>query len=182
MSWSSGVKIDGDQVKTVMSGLHFANGLMWGPHGEILLADASGGILNIVKSADREMFNIVERVGFESTIDNPTYFPDPYPACPDQPEPFYVVGGLARAVEFSKNIKDPNAMEPALVWSARRKNGVEGGWEKRLIMEDDGRWMSGISTALIVAIDPGKEGGRRLGWLVVTGSFAKALGVLKVEL
>jgi len=189
LSWmgrTSVIMVDGDRVETAIPRVHGANGLGAGPNGEILLGDAGGGAFQIVRRSG-DAFTIREHIQLETTIDNPTYFSDPY-ATPGigGDKSMYVAGGLTRALDHQANIRNPAARDPVSVWSARRNASASGGWDKKLLMEDTGEWATFASTALVVGIDPKKSGNggsaRREGWLMVTGPYSKAVGVLKVEL
>jgi len=57
-----------------------------------------------------------------------------------------------------------------------------GGWEKKVLVEDDGGWMRSASSAVIVGIDPEGNGGRKQGWVVIAGFLGEGVGVIKLDL
>ena len=52
--------------------------------------------------------------------------------------------------------------------------------QKKLLIEDDGNWVSAAAVGIIIPIEP--EGGKKEGWLVVTGPFSLQVGVARVSL
>lgn len=179
-SWTNVIKVDGEKVEVAISGLHNSNGLGHGPEGEIMLVSAAGGALQLVSPyPDLKM---KQRIQFPNTLDNPTYFSDPYASSSKYDASGYILAGLTRGIELGHQIRDPDAKIPGAVWRLSRNESGSDGWERKMIWEDDGAWMTTPTTALIVPIDPALEGGRKLGWLVVTGFSAKAIGVLKIDL
>lgn len=125
---------------------------------------------------------IVDSVQVSSTIDNPSYFHDPYVKETSRDASGYVLAGLARAVDFpSKERRDP-----VVVWLVQRVGASageqKGSFTTKKIFQDDGRGISTASTAVIVAIDPAENGGRKQGWLYVTGPMSMGVVVVRVDL
>jgi hypothetical protein len=184
-----------DAVK-VVTGLHNTNGIGHGPGGQVLINSCVSGTLHVGKLPPLETsvekygldedrgITMVGHVPMESTIDNPTYFSDPY-ATAGEDKSGYVLAGLTRAVDFMKQARVPGSKIPVLVWYVTpkkvRRDG-EDAFERRVIFEDDGQRVSSASTAVLVAIDPKLEGGRRKAWLYVTGPMARAIIAVKVDL
>lgn len=187
---------------------------LWNPNGvgrgrtedEIVIASAVGGYLNVyghllprTQEEDKksggggggdDVRNIVlnETIDLDSTIDNPTWFADPYAIDDKSDASGFVLGGLARAVDLSKTGHDPQGREGVLVWHVTPRKGKDGGggggggWDKKLLWQDDGRMIRNTATAVLVAIDPAREQGAKKAWLFVTGfSSANAVAV-KVDL
>lgn len=184
---------DTDSVKATVAleNMHNNNGLGHGKTPqEVLVVECVSGILNIghVNCADDETTEgtrivIEESVKFDSTIDNPSYFDDPF-ADRTYDGSSYLAPGLGRAVDLQKTIRDPSGKEPVMVWSAKiapSSNGIGSEWQTRLLFEDDGSRIRSASAAVMVAIDPAEEGGRRRAWLFVTGFVSRNVIAVKVD-
>lgn len=174
-------------VATVaIEGLHTNNGLGRGKNDhEILVGDSSGGVLIFAKPNPHPYLEVVERVQLPSTIDNPSFFSDPFAKESGRDASGYVVAGLARAIEF------PTDSDPVMVWliqpyqatdGERHKGHQRQGWTKRLIFQDDGKTIGSAATAVLVAIDPQQNSGRKQGWLFVTGGLSRAVIASRVDL
>ncbi|KAH8194527.1 hypothetical protein TruAng_011307 [Truncatella angustata] len=165
-----------------LDSIHNNNGLGHGrTDAELLVASAIGGTLHLVEPADTKSghtYRIVDEVFLDSTIDNPSYFNDPY-ASSSYDASGFVLAGLARGVDLAQTHTDPAAKDPVLVWYVRK---VGDKWEKRLIFEDDGTTVRTASAAVLVAIDPAKEGGKRRAWLFVTGFLSANAVAIKIDL
>ena len=175
---------------------------------EILLGRAAAGVLEFVRrktgdSGEGMELEIVETVQLPMTIDNPTYFHDPYAHETGRDASGYLLACLAKAQFFPHAERFPSA-----VWwvsagrevgsacgtdledeeSEGEKEGKEKGEgqkaerEMKLIFQDDGHLMSTASTAVIVAIDPRKNDGKKEGWLFVTGPLGQGVVRLKIDL
>jgi hypothetical protein len=154
------------------------NGLGHGKDAnEILINRAAAGVLEIAHPTapnDNSHLEITHSIQVLSTIDNPTYFHDPYAKATNRDASGYVLAGLPRASSF------PSAQDPVVVWMVRRS--ADGGFEKKKIFQDDGRAISTASTAVIVAIDPEGNGGRKQGWLFVTGPMSLGVVCSRIDL
>lgn len=150
---------------------------------EIVIASAVGGYINIGKvSGDSHAVVLNETIDLDSTIDNPTWFADPYANEATGDASGFVLGGLARGIDLPKTGHDPLGKEGVLVWYATPKKDGSGGWDKKLLWQDDGSIIRNTATAVLVGIDPTKENGAKKAWLFVTGfSSANAIAV-KVDL
>lgn len=169
---SSGRDVRAEVVKT---GIHSANGLGHGPNGEIILNDASGGVLHTL-SPD---LTTTSSVKFPNTIDNPTYFSDPF-ASPSSDLSGCVVAGLRQGIKLAEHVLDPEAHAPSVVWLARKS--AAGKWEKMKLLEDDGVWLNAGTTAAIFPINPKTTAGRREAWVVATGFLSRGVGLVRVDL
>lgn len=74
-SWTNVVRVDltstGEvQVETVLAKEHNANGLAWGPDGEIMLVDASGGVISRLSALPSGKLSVIDRVQLDTTLDN----------------------------------------------------------------------------------------------------------------
>ncbi|KAK8844548.1 hypothetical protein IAR55_006395 [Kwoniella newhampshirensis] len=158
----------GVQAEVVLSGLHNANGLHRGPNDTILLCDASGGVFTLLSQSfsqdtDTVALTAIDSTAMPTTLDNPTYFTTLHPSGGGE-ETVYVLAGLSNAIKLDEHAVDPEARVPSGVRFVRRKEGGE--WEKKLILEDDGNWVSGASVAMILPIqESGSVGGRDTSYL-----------------
>lgn len=152
---------------------------------EVIIASCASGVLHrSIPSKDHKL-TIVESIPLDITIDNPSYFADPYPNHKGDASG-HVVCGLGRAIEFLGNAKDPDWKDPAMVYHLKKKAGVEPGskdeWEKKLIFEDDGTLVRGATTALIVPIKPESRDSEKQGWLYITSILGRSTIAVKVTL
>ncbi|KAI1502017.1 serum paraoxonase/arylesterase [Biscogniauxia marginata] len=171
------------------------NGLGWGPDGrQVLISDATGGGIYFADPPDPATRRVAvsHRVQTPAVVDNPSYFADPYASGGGRDYSGYVLAGVGRAVDFAANYKDPTGRAPMpsivsyLPASAGRQRqrrgdakGLEG--QVRLLFSDDGATARCATTAVVVAIDPRENGGRREGWLFVTGVVAPHLLATKID-
>lgn len=181
---------EGVMATVALDKMHNNNGL---GHGrtvdEVLVVECVSGILDlgrvILGETKPPTISIEDSVRFDSTIDNPSYFADPF-ADATYNGSSYLVPGLGRAIDLHKAIRDPSGREPVpvMVWSARIDSPGDSGsrsWETRLLFEDDGSRIRSASAAVQVAIDPAEEGGNRRAWLFVTGFISNNVIAVKVD-
>ncbi|KAL2823513.1 hypothetical protein BDW59DRAFT_163293 [Aspergillus cavernicola] len=163
--------------------MHNCNGLGHGQStDEILVTSAIGGKLwrarmNNDDDANRTL-TILDEIPVDSTIDNPSYYEDPYRTAHDDASG-YVLAGLRRAIDVPNTARDPTATEGVIVWYVRRKEDSTG-WEKRVIFEDDGTNIRFASAALLVPIKPARN--LKEAWLFITGVMSNSVITVKVEL
>ncbi|KAI0599488.1 serum paraoxonase/arylesterase [Biscogniauxia sp. FL1348] len=164
------------------------NGLGWGPDGQVLLSDATGGGLYFGGLPDPHTRRIAvsHRLQTDGVVDNPSFYAD---ADGGADYSGYVLAGAGRAVDFVRNFKDPlaRAPMPSLVWyvpaSAGRREGKGKGKEQvKLLFSDDGSSARGATTAVMVPIDPRENAGRREAWLFVTGLVAPHMLATRIDL
>lgn len=185
----------GDEVgvaaKTAYSGMHNPNGLGHGANSsEILIVRAAAGafIRATLDLADKsgKKLKVLEELQLQSSLDNPTYYSDPYASAPAAPDDAsgYVLAGLGRACDLSSTHLKPDGLDPVMVWMVQpSKAGVTGKkWDTKLIFQDDSKTIRSASAAVIVGIDPKENGGRKQGWLFVTGFLSKAMVATKIDL
>jgi hypothetical protein len=169
-------------------GIHNNNGLGHGrTPSEILVCRTAIGQL-LLAEEDRihpPTLNIKEIIQLPCTLDNPSYFSDPYAEKTGRDASGFVLAGLARAVVF------PNGMDPPMVWLVQPKTNTsrgesgskdQEGWTQKLIFQDDGHILRSASTAVLVAIDPDTNMGKKQGWLFVTGPVAKGIVATRIDL
>lgn len=176
---------DGVVATVALDKMHNNNGLGHGrTSDEVLVVECVSGVLNlgrVVRSNETAppTIRIEDSVKFDSTIDNPSYFADPF-ADASHDGSSYLAPGLGRAADLHKAIRDASGKEavPVMVWSAAK---TAGKWETKLVFEDDGSRIRSASAAAQVAIDPAQEGGHRRAWLFVTGFISGNMIAVKVD-
>ena len=168
-----------------IKGIHNNNGLGRGKSdNEILVADAAAGLLVLAKPNPHPSLEVMERIQLPCTIDNPSFFNDPYAQETGRDASGYVLAGLAQAAAFS------NGMDPVMVWlvaEVKNEDEVLGSsrkrkWTQKLIFQDDGNTIRSAATAVLVAIDPKENEGKKQAWLVVTGPVARAIVSVKIDI
>ena len=197
--WSDIVHIQLDSLKApdaaagvtariALAGLHNTNGIGHGrTEDEILISSCTSGVLNIAQvPSDPSTGNltVVEAIEIDHIADNPSYFADPYASAVDDRSGF-LEAGVSRAADLLHTMRDPNAKDPVMVTYLRPKRPEEGGgWEKRVLLDDDGTRLRSASASVLVAIDPASEpkGERRKAWLFATGFLSKNVIAVKVDL
>ncbi|KAL4919097.1 hypothetical protein BDW62DRAFT_200253 [Aspergillus aurantiobrunneus] len=160
-----------------------ANGLGHGQsEDEVLVTSAVGGIMwRTQANDDRDRtLSVQDDISFNSTIDNPSYYEDPYRTADDDASG-YVIAGLRRAIDLPKTHHDPTAKDGVIVWYVRR-NQDSTGWEKRVVFEDDGSNIRSASAAVMVPIKPAKGETSKEAWLFVTGFISNSVVAAKVQL
>jgi hypothetical protein len=182
------------KASIALSKIHNSNGLARSSPlhpAEITIADAAGGVLtrvrrNLAPEASREL-EILERIQLDSTIDNPSYYEDIY-ATHSNNASGYIVPGLLMAGKLADDFPHLDRPLPSCVWHVRSNNasvdfeGKGNVWEKRLIFADDGKKLRSASGNVLVGIDPETNGGRKQGWLFVTGFGSHSMVAAKVDL
>ncbi|RSL86272.1 hypothetical protein CEP51_002894 [Fusarium floridanum] len=166
------------------SGIHNQNGLGRGKSGEILIGCAGTGVLKVGKaSTENPAIQVVSSVKVDSTIDNPSYFLDPY-ANSTFDASGYILAGLSRAADLPKTTTDPTGTDGSMVWyiPSRQGDAESSTMSARLLFEDDGERIRFATAAVMIAIDPKLEHGQRWAWLFVTGAFAKSMLAVKINL
>ncbi|THY00439.1 serum paraoxonase/arylesterase family protein, partial [Aureobasidium pullulans] len=171
----------GITINTALTGIKSNNGLghVRGSN-EVTVISAERGILYRTFPNANKTLTVEETVHLDSTLDNPSYYTDPW-ATPSSNASGYVLAGLARGIDLASNANKPDAKDPPYVWLVQ-KGKDEGDWEKKIIFADDGSKVRTASAAVIVGIDPKKEGGKKRGWLFVTGFMSEAMVAVKIDL
>jgi hypothetical protein len=164
-----------------LSEMHNNNGLGHGrTEHEILISSCTSGVLNIgqVPADGKGNITLVDSVEIEHIVDNPSYFADPY-ATPGDDRSGFLEAGLGHALDLSKTQRKKTAKDPVMV--SFIKPTADGGWDTRVILEDDGTTIRSSSAAVLVALRP-EQGKPRQAWLFVTGFLSKSMIALKVDL
>ncbi|GFF51493.1 hypothetical protein IFM58399_09082 [Aspergillus lentulus] len=168
-------------------GIHNNNGLGHGKTpSEIMICRTAIGqlLLAEVDQQHKPQLKIHETIQLPCTLDNPSYFADPYVAKTGGDASGYVLAGLAQAIAF------PNGLDPVMVVLVQPKANTEskikdkGGnkWTQKVIFQDDGHILRTASTAVLVAIDPDENNGKKQANLFVTGPLAKGVVVSRIDL
>lgn len=182
---------EGVEAKIALTGIKNNNGLGHvHDFNEVTVVSAERGILyRCVPDPATKTLSIEETIHLDSTLDNPFWYHDPWASANDD-KSGYVLGGLARGMDLLTNTRDPSAKDPSFVWLVQRPQSAatnkdtlaKGAWEKRLVFADDGTRLRTASAAVIVGIDPKKEGGKKKGWLFATGFMSANVVVTKIDL
>ena len=187
---------EGVTASVAYKGLHCNNGLSHGANeSEIAVGLAYAGILALVKPDGQTDLELVDSIQMPSNIDNPSYFHDPYAAESGRDSSGYVLAGLARGIDLPK----PGA--PVIVWMLQPlrteqegRDCVETGggkiltskegkkWKLSVIFQDNGQTIDTASTAVLLPIDPAENGGKKQGWLYVTGPVSEAAVVSRIDI
>ncbi|KAI1411108.1 calcium-dependent phosphotriesterase [Hypoxylon sp. FL1857] len=164
------------------------NGLGWGPNQQVLISDATGGSIYFAEyEENNKTLLVTHSISADGVVDNPSYFSDPYSGFDGKDYSGYLLPGIGRPIDFPVNYKDPTGQAPlpSLVWylpaSAGNKEGEGRGRKPKLLFSDDGNSLRGATTAVIVAIDPATNDGKREGWLFVTGVVAPHMLATKID-
>ncbi|GKT52115.1 SET domain-containing protein 3 [Colletotrichum spaethianum] len=176
---------DGIKAAVALSGLRNNNGLGHGRKpGEIIVDNCAAGEIHLGQpSSDPKNTSIsfTETIKVDSYIDNPSWFEDPYRSEIVDASGF-VLAGVSRPIEVLKRAKEAKPQIGSIVWYVKPNAGVTGGYEKRVLFEDDGTRISSAATAVLVAIDPSQEKGKRKAWLFITGFLSSSVVAVKVDL
>ncbi len=160
------------EARVAIDRLHNPNGFGHGKDGdEILMGRAAAGVMSIMKANSSSHLTITESIQLPMCVDNPSYFHDPYVTETGRDASGYVLCGLLEAFKF------PSKQDPIAVRLIARESR-----EQTLIFQDSGDNISTGSTAVIVAIDPKENGGRKQAWLFVVGPMAAGMVRMKIDL
>ena len=170
----------GVKASVALGGMHNNNGIAHGrTANEVLVASCASGrihIGNITGSPPR--IQLLQSIEYDSIVDNPHYFRDPYADA--HHDASGILGpGLSNAGNLSKSHMDPHGHDGVMVWKASQKGDR---WVNSLLFQDDATHIRTASGAALVAIDPAKEGGKRRGWLFVTGFMSENMVAAKIDL
>lgn len=183
-TWSTTIHVALEEAKVnanvAVSGLHNNNGLGHGRTSEeVLIGSAASGNLHLGKDEENKIL-IEESIHLDSCVDNPNYFKDPY-ADDKLDASGFVMAGLSHGFKVAHTSRDPAGSDGVLVWLVRP--GVTASqWQKELLFVDDGNRVRSASVAVLVAIDPAKEDGKRKAWLYVTGFMSQSTIAVKIDL
>ena len=180
-SLAGGDPAAGVAARVALPDMHNNNGLGHGrTEREILISSCTSGVLHIgqVPVDGKGNITLVDSIEIDHIVDNPSYFADPY-ATPGDDRSGFLEAGLGHAIDIGHNRQDRTAKDPVMVTYITP--AAAGGWEKRVILNDDGTTLRTISTAVLVALEP-VEGKAREAWLFATGFLSKSMIAVKVNL
>jgi hypothetical protein len=172
------------EATVALTGLHMNNGLGHGRgDGEMVIGCAAPGTIHLATLSSDHRVNITQTLYMASSVDNPSYFADPYPEI-DHDGSGFVIAGLTRVIDLHKAVRDPSVKMAAIVWFVR-SGGLGAGadaWKTSLMFEDDGSRLNTGTTGVLVAIDPATEGGKKKAWLFTTGFVSDSVIAAKVDI
>lgn len=179
------------QASVALRGIQNNNGIGRGRHeNEVVVATADGGSAyfgQLKREKDRVTIEVTDEFHSESTLDNPTYFIDPY-ANSTFDASGLVLAGLPKAHLLPQTARSVEGRDGAIVWHVQDRraaaaDSARGAWEAKLLLQDNSDNIRTGTTALLVPIDPAKEkGGGRRAWLFVTGFASKNVLAVKIGL
>ncbi|RGP64329.1 serum paraoxonase arylesterase 2 [Fusarium longipes] len=169
----------GIEASVALTGLHNNNGLGHGrTPDEIAIGSAASGDIHISTIQDNHSLQVLETISFDTAVDNPSWYSDAFSNV-DSDSSGYVSAGLSKAGDLAKSVGVASGTEAVMVWLAQPRDGK---WEKKLLFEDDGKRLRSAATAVLIGIDPKLEGGKKKGWLFVTGFYSQSAIAVKVDL
>ncbi|KAI5290738.1 hypothetical protein KEM54_000610 [Ascosphaera aggregata] len=187
---------DGIEVRVATPKLHNPNGMgrvsdvNGKPTGDILITSATSGQLYSAKVVDEPELDknlTVNKIHqFDITIDNPSYFADPY-AADGQDASGYILAGLTRAIDVANSFEKKEAPGPMRVYHLKKvtketEKGMEETYERTLLFEDDSRLIRIATAATLVAIDPKTNDGKKEGWLWIASVLDPNVLAVKIDL
>ncbi|KAF2965014.1 hypothetical protein GQX73_g8559 [Xylaria multiplex] len=155
----------------VLDSIPTNNGLGWGP----------------TSSAENRTMAVSHYIPIDCVVDNANFFVDPYAGVNGKDYSGYLMPGVSDALKFVKGFPDPmlKAPIPGHVWYlpaiAGKDKNVDGTKLRKLIFKDDGYAIRSVTTAVIVAIDPATNGGKREGWLFVTSVIGASVLATRID-
>ncbi|KAK2002610.1 serum paraoxonase/arylesterase [Colletotrichum falcatum] len=174
---------NGIKAEVALSGLRNNNGLGHGRNpDDIIVSNCAAGEISLAQlSSDPENTSITftETIAVDSYVDNPSWFEDPYRS-EDHDASGFVLAGLPRPVDVLRLARAAKPRIASVVWHV--KPTASGGYEKRILFQDDGSRVSSAATAVLVAIDPSQEKGQKKAWLFITGFLSSNAVAIKVDL
>ncbi|KAM0321953.1 hypothetical protein ACHAPQ_009206 [Fusarium lateritium] len=169
----------GIEASVALAGLHNNNGLGHGKTpNEIAIGSASSGDIHIASIEANQTLKVLETIGLDGCVDNPSYFSDSFASVNGDSSGF-ISAGLSKGLDLGKSIGVADGAEPVMIWLVKQKDGK---WEKKLLFEDDGKRLRSAAAAVLIGIDPALEGGKKKGWLFATGFYSRSVVAVKVDL
>lgn len=168
-------------AKVAIDHLHTTNGLGHTPNSSVLLiTDAPGGeSMTAAIDPETHKLSIVDSFTIDHTIDNPSWFQDPFPEVGHDASGV-VNAGLQKGINLEHELAEgPIA---SAVFLTNHLTGPAGPNTTLLFADDDGKTLRSASAAVLVAIDPAVNDGRKQAWLFASGFASKAVVAVKVDL
>lgn len=192
---------DGIDVQPATPNLHNPNGMgrvvdaLGRPTGDILVTSATSGQLysaNVVKEPELGKNLTINKIHqFDMLIDNPTYFADPYAGKEEGDASGYIITGLTQAAYVGPTFhsKEGNATTRTYhLKKVAREVGegenkkIEESYERTILFEDDSTHIRAATCALVTAIDPKINEGKKEGWLWIASVLSPHILAVKVDL
>ncbi|KAI1111633.1 serum paraoxonase/arylesterase family protein [Nemania sp. NC0429] len=192
-SWTDLIHVRFDQesvdAAVALTSIPTNNGLGWGPDQQVVIGDAAGGKIYFASlpGAENRTITVSHYFRVDCVVDNANFFSDPYAGVDGKDYSGYLMPGLTEGLRFERSFKDPalKAPIPGQVWYlpaiAGKDKNVDDAKLRRLIFQDDGHTIRSITTAIIVAIDPATNDGKREGWLFVTSVIGVSMLATKID-
>ncbi|TGJ80253.1 hypothetical protein E0Z10_g8501 [Xylaria hypoxylon] len=192
-SWTDLVHLRFDKesvdAAVVLDSIPTNNGLGWGPDQQVIIGDALGGNVYFANlpGAENRTMSISHYISIDCVVDNANFFADPYAGVNGKDYSGYLMPGVSNALQFLMGFNDPmhKAPIPGHVWYlpavAGKDKSVDGTKLPKLIFKDDGHTIRSVTTAILVAIDPATNGGKREGWLFVTSVIGANMLATKID-
>ena len=163
----------GIKATVAKDGIQNPNGLGHGrDDSEVLIGRAAAGIVETAQRGQTPALTLIETIQLPITVDNPTYFHDPYAQETGRDASGYVIAGLARAAKVHSH------QDPISVYLV----SASGDRTQKLLFQDDGKAVSTASTAVLIAINPKENEGKKQAWLFVAGYLAESVASSRVDL
>ena len=181
-------KTHGVKASVALDHMHNNNGIARGKSpNEFLVACCTSGVLQLTDYSGGKL-TVRDSVLLDSTLDNPSYFADPY-ANATFDASAYINCGLTKGHEIMEHIRNETAEMGIMVWRSTpavpakgdEKKAAPGPWKTELLFEDDGSRISSISTAVVVALEPTQDG-HRPARLFMTGPWSRAIVAVNIDL
>lgn len=180
----------GVQASVALRGLQNNNGLGRGRKpGEIVVVSAAGGTVyfgDLRTEHGQVTIKISDKFEAESTLDNPTYFADPYANSTFDASGF-ILAGLSKGVNLGHNARLVDGKDGVMVWHLQeqrhaRAKITKSNWKAKLLLHDNADFIRTASAAVLVPTDPAKDKGQRTAWLFVTGFMSKTVLAVRIGL
>lgn len=168
----------GVSAKVALSNMHNNNGLGRTPEpGRVIICDAAGGISYFAKIKADDTLEVQDQVPFQTTIDNPFWYQDPYPETGGDASGL-VNAGLTQGIKLAEELESKPIA--STIWLARGRPGQA--WNTTLLFADDGTTLSSASSAVLIGIDPKTNEGKKQAWLFASGFASRGVIATKVDL
>ncbi|KAI1420467.1 serum paraoxonase/arylesterase family protein [Xylaria sp. FL1777] len=192
-SWTDLIHLRFDKksvdAAVVLNSIPTNNGLGWGPDQQVIISDALGGNVYFatLPTVENRTMSISHYVPINCVVDNANFFADPYAGVDGKDYSGYIMPGVSAPLQFLRGFKDPEHKVPipGQVWYlpavVGKDKNISGPKLHKLIFQDDGHTIRSITTAILVAIDPATNGGKREGWLFVTSLIGASMLATRID-
>ncbi|KAI0868657.1 serum paraoxonase/arylesterase family protein [Hypoxylon argillaceum] len=185
------VRFDAERVDAAvaLTSIPTNNGLGWGPDRQVVIGDAFGGYVYFASLPDAEnrTMAVSHYVPIDCIVDNANFFADPYAGVDGKDYSGYLMPGLTDPLNFATSFQDPELKAPIpgavyyLPAIVGKDKTIDATKLRKLIFRDDGHAIRSVTTAILVAIDPATNSGKREGWLFVTSVIGSSILATKID-